>query len=269
MSLGAAILGVGLVAPGMADWTQAVPVLRGERPWQAEPLVVPKPALLPANERRRTTTLIRLAIGVAEQAQLQSGYGADELACVFASAEGDTDIVDRLCEALSQPQKPVSPTQFHNSVHNAPAGYWAIAARAQGFSTSITAGPNTFAAGLLEALSWLHSEQQPVLLLAYDVALPPLLSPHGDVQLPFACALVLAPPGSAGAIARLHLDEAAAIGDAGLSAGLATELAALAMANPAAAALPLLRHLACATPGANPGALQLPGMAQTLVVQPC
>lgn len=238
--LEAAILGLGVVAPGVDDWPAMRALLRGEMPWPDAPLNIPKPALLPANERRRTTTLIRMAIGVAEQAQQQSGLSASELACVFASSEGDTAIVDRLCEALSQPAKPVSPTQFHNSVHNAPAGYWAIAAQARGFSTSITAGPGSLAAGLLEGLSWLHAEQMPVLLLAYDVALPASLAPHGDVQQPFAMAMVLAPDSHPAALARLRLSSA----QAAPSPTLPVEAEALHEANPAAAALPLLWRLA-------------------------
>ncbi|MBE0510034.1 MAG: beta-ketoacyl synthase chain length factor [Chromatiales bacterium] len=235
----ATVMGLGLAAPGLDDWAQALPCLRGEQPWPGGALSVPSPTLLPANERRRTTPLIRLAMGVAEQACAQAGIAPAELACVFASAEGDTLIVERLCEALSLPEKPISPTQFHNSVHNAPAGYWAIAAQARQPSTSISAGPASFAAGLLEALSYLQAEQAPVLLIAYDTALPLSLAPHGDVQQSFGCAMVLAPQ-----------DEGLAqLACLGLASGKPSTLAqpeweVLRRANPAAEALPLLAALA-------------------------
>lgn len=235
----ATIMGLGLAGPGLNDWAQARAVLAQQASWQPGALQVPSPQLLPANERRRTTPLIRLAMGVAEQACTQAGIAPAELACVFASAEGDTLIVERLCEALSLPEKPISPTQFHNSVHNAPAGYWAIAAQARQPSTSISAGPASFAAGLLEALSYLQAEQAPVLLIAYDTALPPSLAPHGDVQQSFGCAMVLAPQGEG--LAQLAC--------LGLTSGQPSAIdlpgmAELRRANPAAEALPLLAALA-------------------------
>ena len=238
-SLHAQVMGVGLVGPGLSDWLGSVSLLSGAQAWQPGELEVPKPQVLPANERRRTTPLIRLAVGVAEQACAQAGISPAELACVFASAEGDTLIVERLCEALSQTEKPVSPTQFHNSVHNAPAGYWAIAAEARRPSTSITAAGGSFAAGLLDALVYLQREQTPVLLIAYDVALPPTLAPHGEVQQSFACALVLAPQGEG--LASLHGEGLApGVPDALPQPGLE----ALRGANPAAEALVLLQALA-------------------------
>ena len=47
----------------------------------------------------------------------------------------------------------LSPTRFHNSVHNAPAGYWGIATGAHGpHRLRLCAYDASFAAGLLEAL---------------------------------------------------------------------------------------------------------------------
>lgn len=238
MRLDASILGIGVTGPGLTDWPTARAVLRGEQPWQAADLQLPAPQCLPANERRRTTPLIRLAIGVAEQACRQAELAPAELASVFASAEGDTPIVDRLCTALTQPGKPVSPTQFHNSVHNAPVGYWAIATGARLPSTSISAGSASFAAGLMDALSYLHTTRSPVLLVGYDVPLPETLVPFGTVHQPFGVALVLAPGGSG--LARVRCSGIGSMvveDDCG-------ELETLRWANPAAQALPLLRALA-------------------------
>jgi hypothetical protein len=50
-------------------------------------------------------------------------------------------------------EKMVSPTLFHNSVHNTPAGYFSIATGIQTASVSLSAGDNTFSAGLIEALT--------------------------------------------------------------------------------------------------------------------
>lgn len=237
--------GVGVVGPGLENWGQAEAVLRGERRYEAAPLPALKPQQLPPNERRRTTQLIKLAIQAAGEAQQHSGIDAAELACVFASAEGDTFIVDRLCDALRLPQKPVSPTQFLNSVHNAPAGYWAIAAKAQRFSSSIAAGRASFAAGLLEAAAYVTAEGEPVLLVAYDVALPQPLGPFGDSHAPFAAALVLTPEEEPGLLAQLRLDSSGEVSSRTLSG----ELASLCRENAAAEALRLLLPLAHAESG--------------------
>lgn len=257
-SLTVGIRGIGLVGPGLIGWEESIPLLCGEQAYVPTELPPLKPALLPPNERRRTTQLIKLAIQAAEQAQRNSGIEAAQLACVFASAEGDTFIVDRLCEALTLPEKPVSPTQFHNSVHNAPAGYWAIAGAARRFSTSIAAAGASFAAGLLEAVTFVASEGEPVLLVAYDVALPEALAPFGDSHSPFAVALVLAP-----------VDEQPPLGHLKLKSpepGSATEIQPVAFAslseqNAAAQALPLLSRLA----GSASGTVNLAYLGDTVL----
>lgn len=242
----AVIKGIGLVAPGLESWQQAQPVLAGGQAYEAAPLEKLKPAMLPPNERRRTTQLIKLALQAAEEAQSTSGIDAATLACVFASSDGDTFIVDRLCDALTLPDRPVSPTQFHNSVHNAAAGYWAIASGSQRFSTSISAGAASFAAGLLDALSWVAAEQQPLLLVCYDVALPAALDAFGINHEPFAVALVIAPEGEGG-IATLELQGV----DSATRSPVGNEaLAALRSANPAAESLPLLQAVAAGSSAA-------------------
>ena len=47
------------------------------------------------------------------------------------------------------PNGTISPTQFHNSVHNAAAGYWHIAAGSAAPSLSVGGHDGAFAAGLL------------------------------------------------------------------------------------------------------------------------
>ncbi|MFO7594119.1 MAG: beta-ketoacyl synthase chain length factor [Pseudomonadota bacterium] len=234
------VKGISVIGPGLNGWRHASSVLSGEQAWRHEPVEKLKPALLPPNERRRTTQLIKLALQSAEEAQLQSGMGSDDLACVFASSDGDTFIVDRLCDALTLPERPVSPTQFHNSVHNAAAGYWAIAAKAQRFSTSISAGAASFAAGLLEAMSYVVAEDEAVLLVCYDVALPEPLDCFGINHETFATALVLVPEGEGGTATLSLMGEDVA----GRRGRLPTGLEELRAQNPAAEALPLLQVLA-------------------------
>ncbi|MDH5396468.1 MAG: beta-ketoacyl synthase chain length factor, partial [Gammaproteobacteria bacterium] len=79
------------------------------------------------------------------------------------------------------------------SVHNAPSGYWAIAAKSSMPSTSISTGNSTFASGLLEAVTQLLSSGEDILYVAYDY--PPVepspLVKFIDVSQPFAVAFIL------------------------------------------------------------------------------
>lgn len=67
-----AVESVGLLAPGLAGWAASRAVLTGERPYQPEPLPALSAALLPANERRRVTATIKLALQAAQEAMTQA-----------------------------------------------------------------------------------------------------------------------------------------------------------------------------------------------------
>ena len=60
--------GIGLLAPGLESWQQTQSILRGDTPYQPNEVKLVAPTLLPANERRRTTRTIRLALQVAQMA---------------------------------------------------------------------------------------------------------------------------------------------------------------------------------------------------------
>ncbi|MEN8179444.1 MAG: beta-ketoacyl synthase chain length factor [Pseudomonadota bacterium] len=235
------IQAVGMLAPGLFGWGNARGVLSGDREYQPENLPALKPEMLKPNERRRISNTIKLALQA-----IQDGLGAhslaNDLAMVFATAEGDLEIVDKICQALDQIDRPVSPTHFHNSVHNAPAGYASIASGSQNASTSIGALGGSFASGLLEAAVQSCTDQQPVMLIAYDYPVPFPLSEPIPITLPFATSLLLsAQPNADGNLARLDLrlecdGEESRLADA--------QLERLRLDNPAAKSLPLLQALA-------------------------
>jgi hypothetical protein len=239
-TLHVAIAGVGVLGPGFSDWEQAAPLLRTPSDWAAAATMVPAPARLPATERRRAGVGVRAAIVVADQACAMAGVAVDTVATVFTSSSGDPETCHAMCEALARPERLLSPTRFTNSVHNAPAGYWHIAAQSRQASTSLAAYDASFCAGLLEAAAQCCSSQRAVLLVACDIPYPaPLhaLRPLPDV---FACALLLAPQGSEAAW-PLALSTAAR--DAPTHCCTA-ELDALRGSIPAARVLPLLEALA-------------------------
>lgn len=197
-ALRASIAGVGVAAPGMDGWDTASRVLRGEAPHEPVPTVVSAPQRLPPNERRRTTNTIRLAFQAAEEALAAWGGEAGDLSSVFASSNGDLDINLRICTMLAAGQSALSPTQFHNSVHNAPAGYWSIATGARGPSCSLSAEAGSAAAGLLEAMMLVNAEQRSVMLVVYDILPPPPLDTVVPIRDAIAVGLVLTPPGNGG-----------------------------------------------------------------------
>jgi hypothetical protein len=165
---------------------------------------------------------------------------------VFTSSGGDGAILHQLCSALASPDRAVSPTQFHNSVHNAPAGYFSIAHASHAATTSLCNHAAPFAAGLLEAAVQVSTENRPVLLVGFDLVAPFPLAPRWPAQQDFAVALVLAPVTHERALAQWHVAPAsdALVADA-VSANWLTQLA---HANPMAESLHLLSALASGTP---------------------
>lgn len=202
-TLHVAIEGIGLWAPqatGLDD-------LRRWLAGSAAPSSGARPpaAVLPANERRRAPESVLLATEVAGQALAMSGRDAAELACVFTSSHGDQGITDYLCATLASTPAELSPTKFHNSVHNAPVGYWTIATGCHAASNAVCAHRQSFGAGLLEAASLVAAERRPVLLVCSDVASSGPLGEVTGYTLAFGAALVLAPPPGSQALATLGL----------------------------------------------------------------
>jgi len=239
-----AVLGIGMLGPGLADWSAGQGRLRDPSAWQRQPTVVPPAARLPATERRRAGTVVKASIVVADEAVTAAGADAARLATVFTSSTGDPVNCHLLCEALATPERLVSPTRFTNSVHNAAAGYWHIATQSRQPSTSLAAYDASFAAGLLEAALQCLSAQAPVLLVACDVPYPEPLHALRPVADTFAVALVLSPPAAAGRALTLEVR-----GESASTPCTGAELETVRRSIPAARALPLLQALAHAGAG--------------------
>src|SRR5690606_144763 len=126
--------------------------------------------LLAPNERRRAPPSVAVALDVALAACEDAGRDPAALSSVFASTHGDLAITDYMCATLADDPHAISPTKFHNSVHNAAAGYWTIGAGCLRPATALSAHRASFAQGLLEALVQLASGEDAVLLAAYDTA---------------------------------------------------------------------------------------------------
>ncbi|HEY6458337.1 MAG TPA: beta-ketoacyl synthase chain length factor [Steroidobacteraceae bacterium] len=145
-----------LSVAGFAVWNSP----QGERP---------QPTLLPPNERRRAPDTVALALAVAQAACANAKRDPAQLPTVFASTYGDMAITDYMCGTLAKTPTMLSPTRFHNSVHNAAAGYWSIATGCRQPYCALGAGPYTFAAGLFAAALQVCADQTDMLLVAYDI----------------------------------------------------------------------------------------------------
>jgi hypothetical protein len=180
---------------------------------------------------------------VGLQALADSRLGAADVITVFTSSGGDGQVIHEICEALASPQREVSPTRFHNSVHNAPAGYWGIATRSHAASTSLCAFDWSFAAGLLEACTQTASTTQSVLLVSYDLPYPEPLRQARPVQGVVGIALLLSAAASRGdAVAALELE---LTGDVPEPTRMHDpELETLRQHNPTGRGLPLLAAIA-------------------------
>ncbi len=240
MSIDVFVEGIGVWSPALPGWQASQDVLAG----RAEPVAAasarPAASLLASAERRRAPDSVLFALEVAQQAAEMAAREGRTLHGVFASDHGDLAINDYLCATLAQAPKQLSPTKFHNSVHNAPAGYWAIATGCMASTTALSAGDYTFAAGLFEAALLAQSEDAPVLFVACDL---PASGPLADVvscRTPFAVGLVLSPRRDRGGAAlRLasHLSPPVLAPEPAL-------LHAVHGDNPVARSLPLLVALA-------------------------
>lgn len=234
--------GVGLCGPGLDGWSGSRRILAGLQSYEQRAIRVPAIDLLPANERRRTVQTARLALAVGTEALAMASRDAAATATVFASSGGDGDTIHEILKTLASPNPEVSPTRFHNSVHNAPAGYWSIAARSRAPSSSIGCYDHSFAAGLLEAAVMATTESSAVVLIAYDVQYPEPLHAARPIGAPFATALALSPIETPAAFASLDITLHPP-SEAETKAKL-PELEALRSNTPAARSLPLLEAIA-------------------------
>lgn len=245
-TLTAWVEGIGVLAPGIGGWAQAAEVLAGRQPYAPAPTVLPAPAILPPAERRRASRLVKTAIGAGLEAVGQAGADASALATVFTSSSGDGHNCHALCETLASDDRAVSPTRFHNSVHNAAAGYWGIATGAMTPCQVLCAYDASFAAGFVDAMTQVATAHAPVLLVAYDAEYPEPIHSVRPVPDAAGVALLLAPAPTPRALAALKLS----LGDTPATTMAEAALEALRSAIPAMRALPLLERLARRQAGA-------------------
>ncbi len=262
------IEGIGVYAPGLVGWRESAEVLSGRLPYRAVAPPRLSPSMLAPDVRRRTTDHIRLAVEVAAEAVGNAGREPGSLASVFASSESDGQITHYICEEVVKDRPEVSPTRFHNSVNNAAAGYWSMAAGSRAPSTSVAGFDGTFAVGLVEACVQLATgSEEALILVAHDTPLPEPLNSVRPLVASFGVALVLSRDRSPRSMMKLAVSLPESIGE---ETGVVDPgLEALRIGNPAARALPVLVAVAQAEASARIVLPYARGRSLEIATRPC
>lgn len=190
---------------GLSLWTPGYDQI--ETWWERNPdpsIKSPQASQLPSSLRRRTSLLTRMAIDVFERSVNLAAIDPKTTAIVFGTVYGEIQTTYDLLAMLGRDEL-VSPTKFHNSVHNTAIGYLSIAYQHQGLLTTISAGWSTLAMGILESLAILHAQQadQVALVLSEEGLPKPLLQGPEEVYDPLAMAMLLRPAGEQSAEHKL------------------------------------------------------------------
>lgn len=194
------IRGLGLWTPGFADpvsWSRRH--VLGDRSEVGDASVTaPRAELLPPMMRRRTSLLTRMAAEVAAQAIASGGLERAEATLIYGSVYGEIRTTLDLLAALQEPAAPLSPTKFHNSVHNTAGGYVSIVTENRRGNAAMTAGRSTLAMGLIECAGLIAAGQGPAVLVIAEETLPEPLA-AGRSWAPLAAAFAISGVGGVGA----------------------------------------------------------------------
>ncbi len=144
---------------------------------------------VPAMQRRRMSRFARMALHCAHQTASRI---ETPLSSVFATRHGDLHRTSVLIGNVAK-REPLSPNAFSLSVHNAVAGLFTILSKNTLPTTTISAGPDTFAMALIEAYAKLQAGVTDKMLLVHtDQALPEIYSRYQDEkQIDHALAMCL------------------------------------------------------------------------------
>jgi hypothetical protein len=148
--------------------------------------------------------LTRMSVEVFDQATRAAGSRPEAIPTIWATAHGEHDTAIKLLRMMGRGEGKLSPTHFHNSVHNTPSGYASIAAGNTSPSTTLTGGPELVASSFLEAFCHLEARAGEIAVVFAD---EPLQAPFSrpDMRAPLALAFCLSSEPE-GAMARLsHL----------------------------------------------------------------
>jgi len=181
---------VGIWSEQFADWQQFAAIVRGT------PVAVgPRPLAerIPPKDRRRAPLFVRMGVEVMDQACRMAAVDASSVATVFGSSLGDVEITDYLCSTVAVEPRSLSPTRFHNSVHNACTGYWSIATGSHCSANAVSACEHSPAMALLEGAIQASEERVPVVVAFQELRATHAFESIYPAREPLAVALLLMP----------------------------------------------------------------------------
>ncbi len=178
------VRGLGFWTPGFASpeaWCRGEP----------DPSVdVPDAALLSGPLRRRATGLTRVAVEVLQQAIRTLDCDVATIPIIWATAHGEHTNAIKILGMMRSGEGKLSPTHFHNSVHNTASGYASIALGNCSPSTTVTGGVELVASSFLEAVCHLEAAaEDAVVVLADEPLQPPFHYSEGASPLALAFGL--------------------------------------------------------------------------------
>jgi hypothetical protein len=192
--------GVGLWTPAhssFASWCAAGMPKDFAGGHQRVTSALPVADLLHPRLRRRTSVFTRATVTALQVAVGQGGAALADVRLVLVSSFGEIETTVELLEQLAEPHGPVSPTKFHNSVHNTATGYMSIASGNHRESTALAGGPHNLEIAVLELLAGLEMEGgDAVLLIAEELLPPPFSRPDADPTFAVALHFAAEPGGS-------------------------------------------------------------------------
>jgi hypothetical protein len=202
----------------------------------------PAAALLEGPLRRRATPLTRMAVEAFQQATSHADRDPATVPTVWATAHGEHSPAIKLLEMMQRGAGKLSPTHFHNSVHNTAGGYASIATGNVAPSTTLTGGSEIVASALLEVWCLIESAGHDVALVLADEALQSPFD-RADARTPLAVALLLSqqPEHALGVLTELRRATIAPVPEHEHFGHLHVS-----------AALPLLEHIVRGQPGIVP-----------------
>lgn len=159
----------------MTDWRHWDGASIDDEEGAIPPTVKEMPMML----RRRLTSLGKMALKTAYDAG-----ACNSARLVFSSRYGESDRTLPLLQDLAQ-HEPLSPMGFSLSVHNSIVGLLSIGAGNKASHNAISAGKESFCAGLVEAVSLLVEDPaKPVLLIHADMPLNDFYADQRDPSVP-------------------------------------------------------------------------------------
>jgi len=237
--------GVGILGPGLCGWQASQAILANTAAYVDAPLVIPPNDLLPSAERRRTGLAVKIAMAIGCEAVANAQRNAAELPSVFASSAGEGENMQAIFETLAADGREISPTRFHNSVHNAPSGYWSIATKSMAPSISLACYDASFVAGLIEAGAQAFTGENAVVLMSYDAPYTQPVHAARPISASFGIGLVLT--GNKTSRSLAELDISISRQNCASTPMTIAPLESMRMGIPAARGLPLLVALAAHT----------------------